>query len=222
MIFDYTASGRGSQKYNLDFYLLSHYYGKRIVGKRAVEAPEVLWSETGAEAVNEAALRYPSDLLRAIGDHVNQVLFDAAEAGDEFRLTNPWGTDLRFHALPGDICLPQGGVRQHPRESAFYGDDCNRLYRALAGFAVTQRCSGVVVTMFCTLLGGALQERIRVSLRDGFIDGAKGGANADRLMSLVQDEPSGIHAILTGLHPKAAPFRGSKASISKPSAGPRR
>src|SRR5207247_7863516 len=48
VIFDYTASGRGSQKYNLDFYLLSHYYGKRIVGKRAVEATEVPGAETGA------------------------------------------------------------------------------------------------------------------------------------------------------------------------------
>ncbi|HEY7064123.1 MAG TPA: hypothetical protein VII06_21770 [Chloroflexota bacterium] len=207
VIFDYSASGRGAGKYNVDFYTLATYHGKRIYGRRLVEGPEALWSENDPAGINTAALLFPSDLLRVIADRVNDTLVAAAEAGAEFRLTNPWGTDLRYHTLPGDICIPGGGIREYPREERFRGDDSYRLYRALAGCTLTQRCEGVWVTRYCTLLGGELPEPMTVEWQDGFVVGARGGEGAAKLMAIVRDEPAGIHAILMGLHPKAAPFR---------------
>jgi len=219
VVFDYTASGRGAQKYNVDFYTLSSYYGKRIIGRRAVEAPEVMWSEDDPNRPNAEAMLFPGDLLRAIGDRINEKLFATAETQKEFRLTNPWGTDLRFTTLPGDICAPSAGIRRHPRSDQFYGDDSNRLYRGIAGVQVTQTCEGVWVTRFCSLLGGRLSEPITIRYKDGFIAGAEGGPDAKRLLDLIADEPAGVHAILMGINPKATPFRAGEYMLGNDGAG---
>jgi hypothetical protein len=200
--FDYTASGRGAQKYNVDFYTLGSYYGKRITGRRAVESPEVLSSEAGPLVPNAAALTFPSDLLRVIGARVAAVLQGAAAERRAFRLTNPWGTDLRYTCFPADIT--RGSTRKHPSDDVFVEGD--RLYLAVAGPTIVQSCEGVWVTRFCTLLGGALAEPIRVTFEDGFLADVE-GPDAPLLLDQLVGERYGIHAILVGYNPKAAPFR---------------
>jgi hypothetical protein len=219
IVFDYTTNSRGAQKFTLDFYTLSNYYGKPIVAGRTLEAPEVLGESASAPIHNLEALLYPSDLLRVIGDRVNEMLYDAAEAKKEFRLTNPWGADLRFTSLPGDISQPAGGIRKYPSEDVFRTAETNRLYRALAGFSVPQSFEGVWVTKYCTLVGGELSEPMRVTLKGGFIERAEGGPEADRLMKLMEDDKSGVHALLIGIHPKVAPFRNGRYMLGNNGAG---
>jgi hypothetical protein len=122
--------------------------------------------------------------------------------------------------LPGDV-VPSGGIRHYPERTMFAhaGDDNNRLYVALAGCTVTQRCEGVWVTKHCSLLGGELREPIRVRFANGFIVGADGGEEARRLMEALADEAVGIHAILIGLNPKAAPFRDGRYLLANNGAG---
>jgi hypothetical protein len=209
VILDYTTNARGAQKYNEAFHTISSYYGKRMFAYRAVEAPEILSGDPAAPIASPEAVCFPSDLLRLIADRVNDALIGAAEKGEELRLTNPWGTDVRFRALPGDVCIPGGGIRSFPDEVplGYVGDDGNRLYVALIGCTVTQDCSGVWVTKHCSLLGGELSQPMKVTVRDGFLAGADGGPEAERLMELTADEPCGIHAILIGINHKAPPFR---------------
>jgi len=208
IVLDYTVNSRGAQKYNVYFHNLSMYYGKTIFARRPVEAIELLSSEPAAPISTPEALTYPSDLLRVVGERVNEALFAAAEARQEFRLTNPWGIDLRFTSLPGDLSHPAAGIREYPSTDTFgfAGDDNNRLIRALVGFSVMQTCEGVWVTEHCSLLGGTLERPLRVRFKDGFVAGAE-GEQASRLMELIAEEPSGIHALLIGIHPKVWPFR---------------
>jgi hypothetical protein len=221
VVLDYTRNSRGAQKYNQVFYTLSMYYGKRICAHRAVEAPEVLSDDPQAPVASPEALSYPSDLLRAIGRRVNEILIVAAEARDTFKLTNPWGTDLRFTALPGDVSQPSGGIRRYPAANSFdfAGDDNNRIWNALAGFAMTQSCDGVWVARHSTLLGGLLSRPVAVKFKDGLIAGADGGEEAKKLLEIIADEPSGVHAILMGLNPKAAPFRRGEFMLDNNGAG---
>jgi hypothetical protein len=208
VVLDYTVNSRGAQKYNVYFHNLSMYYGRTIFARRPVEAIELLSSDPAAPLATPEALTYPSDVLRVVGERVNDVLLPAAERQEEFRLTNPWGTDLRFTVLPGDVSHPAAGIREYPSRDpyGFAGDDNNRLIRALVGFGVMQRCAGVWVTRHCSLLGGTLDEPLTVRLEDGFVVGAE-GPEAGRLMDLIADEPSGVHALLIGIHPKVWPFR---------------
>jgi len=221
VVLDYTRNSRGAQKYNQVFYTLSMYYGKRICAHRAVEAPEVLSDDPEAPLASPEALGYPSELLRAIGRRVNEMLIAAAEARDVFRLTNPWGTDLRFTALPGDVSQPFGGIRRYPAANAFdfAGDDNNRIWNALAGFAMTQTCDGVWVAKHSTLLGGVLSRPVAVMIKDGLVAGAEGGAEATQLLDIIAGEPSGVHAILMGLNPKASPFRNGEYMLDNNGAG---
>lgn len=221
VVLDYTRNSRGAQKYNQVFYTLSMYYGKRICAHRAVEAPEVLSADPQSPIASPEALSYPSELLRAIGRRVNETLIAAAEARESFRLTNPWGTDLRFTALPGDVSQPFGGIRRYPCANAFdfAGDDNNRIWNALAGFAMTQSCEGVWVAKHSTLLGGVLSKPVAVKLKDGLVAGAEGGEEARKLLDIIADEPSGVHAILMGLNPKAAPFRNGEFMLDNNGAG---
>jgi hypothetical protein len=221
VVLDYTRNSRGAQKYNQVFYTLSMYYGKRICAHRAVEAPEVLSADPESPVASPEALGYPSDLLRAIGRRVNETLIAAAEARETFKLTNPWGTELRFTALPGDVSQPFGGIRRYPAANGFdfAGDDNNRIWNALAGFAMTQTCDGVWVAKHSTLLGGILSQPVTVKLEDGLVVGAEGGAEAEKLMEIIADEPSGVHAILMGLNPKAAPFRNGQFMLDNNGAG---
>jgi hypothetical protein len=221
VIVDYTLNSRGAQKYNQEFYTLAMYYGKRICAHRAVEAPEVLGDDPSAPIANPEAVQYPSDLLHAISHQVNTVLIAAAEGQQEFRLTNPWGTDIRFTVLPGDISPRDAGIRRYPETNpfGFAGDDSKRLWHALAGFAVTQTCEGIWVTKHCSLLGGALSEPLWVRFLDGFIAGAEGGPEAARLLEIIADEPAGVHAILMGLNPKASPFRDGRYLLDNNGAG---
>jgi hypothetical protein len=119
VVLDYTVNSRGGQKYNVEFYTLGMYHGKRICAHRAVEAPEVLGTSGDAPIASPEAVAFPSDLLRLICDRVNAVLIAAAEARQELRLTNPWGTDIRFTALPGDVSQPGGGIRRYPEDRPF-------------------------------------------------------------------------------------------------------
>jgi hypothetical protein len=220
--FDYTLNSRGAQKYNEDFYTLTTYHGKRVYAHRAVEAPEVLGSTPDAPIAGAEALTFPSEVLRAIADRVNATLLAAAAARAELRLTNPWGTDLQFEILPGDVRIPSGGIRRYPvaNRFAFAGDENNRLYVALTGCIVTQRCEGVWVTKHCSLLGGALSAPLAVEFAGGFIVGARGGPEAARLLEIIADEPAGVHAILMGLNPKASPFRDRQYLLDNTGAGP--
>src|SRR5262245_45691299 len=183
VVLDYTAQSRGAQKYNQDFYTLAMYYAKRICAHRALEAGEGLGTDPSAPIAQPDALLMPSDLLRLIAEHVSAILIGAAKSRQELRLTNPWGTDLRFTMLPGDV-VPSGGIRHYPERTMFAhaGDDNNRLYVTLAGCTVTQQCDGVWVTKHCSLLGGELREPIQVRFADGFSVGADGGGEARRLM----------------------------------------
>jgi hypothetical protein len=221
VVLDYTRNSRGAQKYNQVFYTLSMYYGKRICAHRAVEAPEVLSGDPEAPLASPEAVGYPSELLRAIGRRVNEILIAAAEARDVFRLTNPWGTDIRFTALPGDVSQPFGGIRRYPAANAFdfSGDDNNRIWNALAGFAMTQTCDGVWVAKHSTLLGGILSKPVAVKLKDGMVAGAEGGEEAKKLLDIIAGEPSGVHAILMGLNPKASPFRDGEYMLDNNGAG---
>jgi hypothetical protein len=221
VVLDYTRNSRGAQKYNQVFYTLSMYYGKRICAHRAVEAPEVLSADPESPVASPDALGYPSELLRAIGRRVNEALIAAAEARETFKLTNPWGTDLRFSALPGDVSQPFGGIRRYPCANSFdfAGDDNNRIWNALAGFAMTQSCDGVWVAKHSTLLGGVLSKPVAVKLKDGLVAGAEGGEEARKLLEIIADEPSGVHAILMGLNPKAAPFRDGEFMLDNNGAG---
>ncbi len=209
VILDYTTNSRGAQKYNEAFHTLSSYYGKRLFAYRAVEAPEILSGDPDSPVASPDAVTFPSDLLRLIADRINDVLIHAAEEGQELRLTNPWGTDVRFKVLPGDVCIPGGGIRSYPGETPFgyVGDDGNRLYVGLIGCTVTQECAGVWVTRHCSLLGGELSQPMCVTVKDGFLAGAEGGPEAERLMSMTAGEPCGVHAILVGINHKAPPFR---------------
>lgn len=220
VIFDYGTNSRGGQKYNLDFYTLGMYDAKRISAHRPLEAMEVLGTDPENPIAQPDAMTYPSDLLRVISERVNEVLFRSAAAGQEWRLTNPWGTDLRFTTLPGDV-VPTGGIREYPADPPFHfaGDDNNRLYLGLAGCTTTQCCDGVWVARHSSLLGGLLPYPIRVTFTDGFVTGADGGPEADRLMGLLQDEASGIHAVLVGLNPKVAPFRDGRYMLVNNGAG---
>jgi len=211
--FNFTLTGRGATKYNVDFYTLITYYNKQIDGGRTVEGAEVLWSDADPNAPNLEAIQYPSDLLRVIGDRANEVLFAATEQQEEFQLTNPWGTDIRFTALPGDVTAPAGGARKYPwpPTERFRGEDAQRLYRALSGFGVVQSCDGVWVTKYCPLLGGELSEPMHLTLKEGFIAEARGGPEARRLLQILDEHGNvGIHAILWGLNPKASPFKNGK------------
>lgn len=221
VVLDYTVNSRGGQKYNQDFYNLGMYYGKRICAYRAAEAPEALSRDPSAPVAYSDALRFPSDLLRVIAATVNESLVTAAEANHEFHMTNPWGTDLRFTVLPGDISSPFGGIREYPSTGRFdfAGDDSRRLWRALTGFAVTQTCEGLWVTRHCSLIGGELRDPLTVHLKDGSIVAAEGGPQADRLMGLITDELSAVHAILMGLNPKASPFRDGRYLLANNGAG---
>ncbi|HEY3303376.1 MAG TPA: hypothetical protein VGL70_07560 [Candidatus Binatia bacterium] len=221
VVLDYTRNSRGAQKYNQVFYTLSMYYGKRICAHCAVEAPEVLSDDPEAPFASPEALSYPSELLRAIGRRVSEILIAAAEARDTFKLTNPWGTDLRFTALPGDVSQPFGGIRRYPAANSFdfAGDDNNRIWNALAGFAMTQACDGVWMAKHSTLLGGVLGKPVAVKFKDGLIVGADGGEEAKKLLDIIADEPSGVHAILMGLNPKAAPFRNGEYMLDNNGAG---
>jgi len=205
--FNLTGRSRGGQRYNVDLYTLSRYYAKHIDGGRTVEAPEVLGSGPDG-GTNLEAMMYPCDLVRDIADCVNELLFAAAENQEEFHLTNPWGTDLRFTVLPGDISQQQGGIREYPHQPhMFFGEDSGRLYRALAGFNVPQTCDGTWVTKYISVIGGILSEPVRLTLRDGSPVNIEGGEDAQRLREVLADENVTAHAILLGLHPKARPFR---------------
>jgi hypothetical protein len=221
VVLDYTLNSRGAQKYNEAFYTLATFYGKRIFAHRAVEAPEVLGSDPAAPISVPEALTFPSDLLRLIADRVNAVLIATALAREEFRLTNPWGTDVRFTVLPGDVCIVGGGIRRYPDDGMFEfaGDDNRRIWNALAGCTVTQTCDGVWVTRHCSLVGGSLSEPMAVTVKDGFLADATGGPEAKRLLEITADEPSGIHAILMGLNPKASPFRHGRYMLDNNGAG---
>jgi hypothetical protein len=221
VVLDYTVNSRGGQKYNVEFYTLGMYYGKRICAHRAVEAPEVLGTRAEAPIASPDALTFPSDLLRLICDRVNAILIAAAETRQQFRLTNPWGTDLRFTVLPGDVSQPGGGIRRYPEHGAFgfAGDDNRRLWDGLVGFGVTQTCVGEWVTKHCSLLGGPLSEPLTAVIRDGFLVDARGGPEAPRLLAAIADEPSGIHAILMGTNPKATPFRDGQFLLDNNGAG---
>src|SRR5581483_5006634 len=209
VILDYTTNSRGAQKYNEAFHTISSFCGKRLFAYRAVEAPEILSGDPERPIACPDAVEYPSELLAFIADRINDVLISAAEAGAEMRLTNPWGTDIRFRALPGDVCIPRGGIRSFPDQPPFgyVGDDGNRLYVALVGCTVTEDCHGTWVTRHCSLVGGVLSEPMSVTISNGQAVGAGGGPEAARLMEMIAGEECRVHAILAGLNPKAAPFR---------------
>ena len=218
IVFDYTTNSRGGQKYNLDLFTLSSDYSRQIVALRTLEIPEALGTDVNSPIANSEALQYPSDLLRVIGQRVNEALYAAAETRQEFRLTNPWGTDLRFTVLPGDVSQLAGGIREYPLKGIARSTE-PRLYRALSGFGVTQSCEGTWVTKYCTLLGGELSEPMRIILKDGYIARATGGPEASQLMKLMDEDRSEVHAILFGLHPKVSPFRDGRYLFENNGAG---
>jgi hypothetical protein len=204
--FNLTSTGRGAGRYTQDFFTLTTYYGKHVDGGRTVEGPEILGTDAEPDVPDFEALQYPSDLLRTIADKLVDILTATAEQQGEFRMTNPWGTDLRLAVLPGDIAMRGGGIRRYPNTDRFRGEDNGWLYRAAVGVNVPQVCEGVWVTKDCSLLGGELREPMRVHLKDGFFVGAD-GADGARFMELLADDPTGVHALLMGINPKVAPFR---------------
>lgn len=203
-----TSTGRGAGRYNQDFYTLTTYYRKQVDGGRTLEAPEVLGTDDDPDTPDFAAMQYPCDLLRAIADRMVEIFTQTAEARGEFHFTNPWGTDLRIQVLPGDVAMAGGGIRRYPNPDppAFRGEDNGWLYRAVVGFNVPQVCEGVWVTEDVSLLGGELSEPLRVYFENAFIVGAD-GADGPRLMELLSDDPTAVHALLMGLNPKLSPFR---------------
>lgn len=210
IVFNFTASAAGATKYNLDCYTLETYYGRPIFGG----------GEAYSGAAHPEAYLFPTDLLRVIGDRVNDFLFTAAEGQVEFRLTNPWGTDLRFTALPGDISQTAAGLRKYPREERFRSSESNRLLRSLVGFSVMQRCEGVWVTKYSILLGGALSEPMRVTIDTGFMVDAQGGPEVARLKKLMlESEPGGVHAVLMGINPKTSPFEDGRYRLDNDGTG---
>jgi hypothetical protein len=104
-----------------------------------------------------------------------------------------------------------GGIRRYPNPDppTFRGEDNGWLYRAVVGFNVPQVCDGVWVTKDVSLLGGDLSEPLRVYFEKAFIVGAE-GADGPRLMELLSDDPTAVHALLMGLNPKVSPFRHGK------------
>lgn len=195
-----TAGGLGHGRYNIDGYTLTMYDARKIY-----EAQDIYLA-----AENPDALSFPTDLLRVVADRFIARLVDAAERGAEFRLTNPWGTDVRFTVLPGDVGPFAGIVRPRPDEKWFNKLNHDRLIRSIAGVGVTQTCEGTFVTTYCTALGGQLEPAVRAHLEDGFVVDAEGGPAAARLMEMVRKEPAGVHAILFGMNPRYVPFRGGR------------
>ena len=88
----------------------------------------------------------------------------------------------------------------------------------MQGFGVCQRCDGVWVTRYCTLVGGEVSEPLRIRLKGGFLVDAEGGPEAARVMDLTRGEESGIHAILQ-VDPKAAPFRDGQYMLNNNGVG---
>lgn len=197
LTFDFTPDTGGSVKYNLDFYTLGTYHARGLHGAR----------QYYQAAANPERLRFPSEVLRILGARVSESLISAAEARAEFHLTSPWGTDLRFTSLPGDISLAGGDLQAFHSRGRFRSPEPSRLFRILVGFSVTQSCEGVWVTKHVRRLGGLLSGPLRVTLKDSFVAGAEGGPEAQELLKILEEDNSGVHAILTGVHPKVAPFR---------------
>src|SRR5690349_20499392 len=96
--------------------------------------------------------------MAALATGLERRMMAAAQHGDEFRLTSPWGTDLRFSLLPGDVGPTGGSVRHYPLETPFQHLGADGMFRAVVGAGVTQTCEGVFVTRYCTSLGGYLDE----------------------------------------------------------------
>ena len=195
--FAFNAGGLSHGRYNIEGYSLVMYDGLDIY-----EAADVLHAADHPEAMD-----FPTDLLRTLTDRFVERVRAAASEGREFRMTDPWGTDIRFTVLPGDVGPYAGGLRPAHDEGPYSKTNRDRFLRAISGFGVTQSCDGVYVSKYSTAMGGRVDPPVTVTFKDGFVVGAEGGDQADRLMEMVSKQEAGVHAILFGLNPRYLPFR---------------
>ena len=195
--FALNAGGLSHGRYNIEGYSLVMYDGLDIY-----EAADVLHAADHPEA-----MEFPTDLLRTVADRFVERVRAAASEGREFRMTDPWGTDVRFTVLPGDVGPvrrrhpPRPGRRSLQQDQPGPVPACRLGVRrdpvlrrglrleVLHRDGRTSRPAG----------DGDLPGRVR---RQG-----RGGRPGERLMELVHKEEAGVHAILFGLNPRYLPFR---------------
>lgn len=185
----------GLPKYNIDGHTLAYYHGVRFYSLHGIVP------DAGPDA-----LAVPIDVLRTIGRVATDTLVAAAARGARFRLTAPWGTDLAFTALPGDVQLLEGGIA--PARDGFRETwNHDRTWRPLAGFASLASCDGVAVTMYAATAGGTLSEPLAVEIAKGQAVGVRGGPEAEAVRRAIGGTHQGVHAILMGLNPRYSVFR---------------
>ncbi len=184
--------------HNIYLHHLCYYYGKKLMdGDRLVR-------HIGTEG---APPRFPRELLLQIFNKVRDKLLEATIAGKKLRVTHPWGTDLAYTGLPGNVA-PFETVPRFPPAKGFTCFDGHNHVRAVIGTNPPETADGVVVSRFCKDIGGMLKNPVKFTFVKGWCEKIEGKEEAEKIKAILGDDKFNrrFEEIQFGMNPKVSTF----------------